>query len=429
MFGNVGIGTTSPGNKLQVVGANNIWTGLFLGSATASQSFGISIQAGTDVNDVPLIVRNHNASVEFMRIVGNGNVGIGTASPTTKLDIAGTVKADLLSVTSVNPIYLPTIQGDTGTTLVVRADGYVNKLASSARYKDNIHDWLLDAKDQQKFLSLSPKMFNYKNGGTRNVVSFIAEESDATGLPSLVNYNSDGLPESLRDYSFIAMHHLVLQNHEKRIETTEALTGQLADQNLTVDNKLQLIGQNLDNIQTQIVASLQAQITVQKSDMLELQKQMVDIELQNKDFNEFLLAFDVKNIDNFAKLNAPISTFTGQLEAQSLVAGAFSVRVVDQDAPTIGDSIICEENKALKDGACVVYDSEDAELLEADGKSVLIKTTAINTDSKVYITPISSTNNQVIYVGEIKLGKSFEVKVDNLVGAEIKFNWWIVDEK
>ncbi|HCU70393.1 MAG TPA: hypothetical protein DIC35_01400, partial [Candidatus Moranbacteria bacterium] len=97
-------------------------------------------------------------------------------------------------------------------------------------------------------------------------------------------------------------------------------------------------------------------------------------------------------------------------------SGILTIKVVDQEAMTIG---------------------EDSILAEKDVK--FIQTKAVTTGSKIYVTPIGSTDNQVIYVGEIDLVgkvendglKGFEVRIDRLEGIEdpkeIRFNWWIVE--
>jgi hypothetical protein len=74
--GNVGIGTTSPGAWLQVGNSSDGRTGLIVRGGDSG--------AGTIIAD---FLNSSGNSV--MEIQGNGNVGIGTTSPTVKLDVVG----------------------------------------------------------------------------------------------------------------------------------------------------------------------------------------------------------------------------------------------------------------------------------------------------------------------------------------------------
>ncbi|MBI3895258.1 MAG: hypothetical protein HY313_04950, partial [Acidobacteria bacterium] len=95
--GNVGIGTATPGSKLEV----NAGTGGAGIAVKNGAGFGLMINPWDEgSNDVNIDPVSSNANVHFGRDTAasnwtfeNGNVGIGTTAPIEKLEVAGNMKA------------------------------------------------------------------------------------------------------------------------------------------------------------------------------------------------------------------------------------------------------------------------------------------------------------------------------------------------
>jgi hypothetical protein len=72
--GNVGIGTSSPSQRLTVQGVANAWASQILGSTTPGQSLGLLVTGGTNVNDAGFLIQNAAANQVYLTVRGDGAV-------------------------------------------------------------------------------------------------------------------------------------------------------------------------------------------------------------------------------------------------------------------------------------------------------------------------------------------------------------------
>ena len=90
--GSVGIGTSSPNAKLEVITSTAGYASIIRNTNGANDSNGLLVKAGTGATEYALKVSNTNDTTNFMVVKGNGNVGIGVTSPGQKLEVAGRIR-------------------------------------------------------------------------------------------------------------------------------------------------------------------------------------------------------------------------------------------------------------------------------------------------------------------------------------------------
>ena len=128
-------------NKLTILAADGVRPNDYVASfknqeATNSQSFGVSINAGSTSSDIALNITDHDASNTLFRILGNGNVGIGTSSPYHTFDVFGAVIAN--GAAKSNGLFFDTTSATTGTGGGIALGGYSNGTGGAIYHFGNI---------------------------------------------------------------------------------------------------------------------------------------------------------------------------------------------------------------------------------------------------------------------------------------------------
>lgn len=121
-IGQVGINTNNASAKLDAQTTGNGWIGRFLNSTASGTPQGVQIVVGQDSTNVVLDVAqgtDYTTTTSLLKVQGNGNVGIGIASPATKLEVNGSVRIGSGNDFQFNPTLF--MNGEsTGTTGYLR---------------------------------------------------------------------------------------------------------------------------------------------------------------------------------------------------------------------------------------------------------------------------------------------------------------------
>ena len=217
---NVGVGTASPTQKLNVVGngivSNNLTVGQALAGDSVLQVYSIygGLRVGynsTNVNyyDADSQIFRNTAGTERMRIDSSGNLLVGTTTASGK--IAAVNASDVIAAqTLVNNGYSNFIGKNLSgsNTFYVSGSGTISAInttisaISDQRFKENIRD--LDV-GLSKVMELQPRLYDWKEGkgaDIKNARGFIAQEFEVV-FPDLVDVWKEEPPKGEEPYKSI----------------------------------------------------------------------------------------------------------------------------------------------------------------------------------------------------------------------------------
>jgi hypothetical protein len=203
--GNVGIGTTSPAEKLTVNG--NI---IIQGANTNTgydrylKLYGNSDPATNTHRWAGLAVYNNggNNVNELAFFTGGGDTA---RTERMRITAGGYIKS------------LPTYSLTTGTAANMHVDsnGFFYRSTSSLKYKADVRDY---DKGLNEVMQLQPKYYKGKTDGDKQFAGLIAEDVHDLGLTEFVQYADDGSPDALSYSHMIALLTKSIQELKAEIE-------------------------------------------------------------------------------------------------------------------------------------------------------------------------------------------------------------------
>jgi AbrB family looped-hinge helix DNA binding protein len=479
--GNVAVGTSSPLARFQVFNSSN--------TQTASVSATNGLAALLVDNTVGDLFTASSSGLNRFVIKQNGNVGIGTTAPGLRLDVRDSQSATAAAMifntdTGANGSGLVVKLGFTGTG--ASTNHFINFLDGNGRIQGSIQsngangvtfaqNGIADFAEYMKAASPSslpagtvvcqsdsgvlacdqdsiskvigirsdhPAFLGGVNSSNAVIVGFVGQvpvriASDSSAIAAgdflTVSASYPGLAQRSTTAGYTVA---------KALEGWSSGSGQatiLASINLgystgdtefavnpvaTISGSFAVPTLNTSPSQALDLASVSAQFG-QFSDTLKVigKTQLGDTTIGGK------LAVGLITIDD---LKADISAMNGLLSFQH---GAVQIDGVGNitTAGTITaskvrtDKLEVTESGNGASGSAVPSASIGQAIIPAGQTRVEVKTTAVTSKSRIFVTPRTETGDHVLVVKEVKPGESFLVTIKEATSSDISFDWWIVN--
>ncbi|MDO8241286.1 MAG: hypothetical protein Q7T51_04895 [Candidatus Moranbacteria bacterium] len=351
-----------------------------------------------------------NGATEAMRILNNGNVGIGDVDAVNTLDVTGSIcakdvlDADCTGATAGN-VYANNFIARTGATL----PDYVFEKNYDLMSLENLRIYI----DANKHLPGIASAGEVAQNGLdiSRMVQGLLEKTEENTLYIL--QGDDKLKQLADSASGLSI------KTDKNVTTISQLQDLVNVQFGAVEKGLTAITKNQDtttkeisnintqiNVQTQNIASLQVLTDTLQQQIATLQSQIatpvniaqIDANTQAVDYLNQLLGITPTS-------KAGDITIVGKLTSQITETGSLVINVsANPNSPTTGKDVI-----------------------KTGDKKVVIKTEAVDADSNIFVTISKADKIVPIKAGNVTYGKSFEVEVDDVATSDVEFSWFIVN--
>lgn len=237
--GNVGIGTTTPGARLDVLGTINTSTQYNIGAARV-----LSVP-GTTNTFVGVNAGNPNTMGSSNIVIGkDAGLNLGNGSNNIYLGNAGANESNHIRIGTEGTQTATFIAGINGvnvnpaTSVVVGPNGQLGVVLSSRRYKQDIRNM---GGASIQLMRLRPVTFHYRPeyaAGDRTLQYGLIAEEVANVYPDLVSSGADGKPETVRYHLLSAMLLNEVQKQQRRIQSQAQLLRRQRRQIVELENRL-----------------------------------------------------------------------------------------------------------------------------------------------------------------------------------------------